>query len=83
MRTGTSESRDGAPWTLAAPAYHADIDHGTWSRRRDNPHAYPPYLHPPVAASMFWAIALRVQEFDKGRGPVGFAPIGQACDLPV
>ena len=26
---------------------------------------------------------LRVQEFDKGRGPVGFLPIGQACDLPV
>jgi hypothetical protein len=33
---------------------------------------YPPYLHPPVTASVFWAIALRVQEFDKGRGPVGF-----------
>jgi hypothetical protein len=27
--------------------------------------------------------ALSVQEFDKGRGPVGFPPIGQACDLPV
>ena len=37
----------------------------------------PPYLHPPVTASMFWAIALRVQEFDKGRGLVGFLPIGQ------
>jgi hypothetical protein len=29
------------------------------------------------------ATALSVQEFDKGRGPVGFPPIGQACDLPV
>ena len=37
---------------------------------RDRP--YPPYLHPPVTASVFWATALRVQEFDKGRGPVGF-----------
>ena len=27
--------------------------------------------------------ALSVQEFEKGRGPVGFSPIGQACDLPV
>ena len=29
------------------------------------------------------ATALRVQEFDKRRGLVGFPPIGQACDLPV
>jgi len=29
------------------------------------------------------ATALRVREFDKGRGLVGFPPIGQACDLPV
>ena len=29
------------------------------------------------------ATALSVQEFDKGRGPVGFPPVGQACDLPV
>ena len=29
------------------------------------------------------ATALRVQEFDKGRGPVGLPPIGQACDLPA
>ena len=43
----------------------------------------PPYLHPPVTASVSLAMALRVQEFDKGRGPVGFPPIGQACDLPV
>ena len=28
------------------------------------------------------ATTLRVQEFDKGRGPVGLPPIGQACDLP-
>ena len=41
------------------------------------------YLHPPVTASLLWVTALRVQEFDKGRGPVGFAPIGQSCDLPV
>jgi hypothetical protein len=27
---------------------------------------YPPYLHLPVTASVFWAITLRVQEFDKG-----------------
>jgi len=26
----------------------------------------PPYLHLPVTASVFWAITLRVQEFDKG-----------------
>jgi len=26
---------------------------------------YPPYLHLPVTASVFWATALRVQEFDK------------------
>jgi hypothetical protein len=54
---------------------------------------YPPYLHPTVTASVccdaprgepeFGATALSVQEFDKGRGPVGFPPIGQACDLPV
>jgi hypothetical protein len=37
----------------------------------------------PVTASVFWVTALRVQEFDKGRGPVGFLPIGQACHLPV
>jgi hypothetical protein len=48
---------------------------------RDKP--YPPYLHPPVTASVLWATALKVQEFDKGREPVGFVPIGQACDLPV
>jgi hypothetical protein len=29
------------------------------------------------------ATTLRVQEFDKGRGPVGLPPIGQACDLPA
>jgi Clp amino terminal domain, pathogenicity island component len=29
------------------------------------------------------AMALRVQEFDKGRGPVGLPPIGQACHLPA
>src|SRR4249920_2818844 len=29
------------------------------------------------------ATTLRVQEFDKGRGPVGLPPIGQACDLPT
>jgi len=27
--------------------------------------------------------ALRVQGFDKGRGPVGLPPIGQACQLPA
>ena len=26
---------------------------------------------------------MRVQEFDKGRGPIGLPPIGQACDLPA
>ena len=26
---------------------------------------------------------MRVQEFDKGRGPVGLPSIGQACDLPT
>ena len=29
------------------------------------------------------AAALRVQGFDKGRGPVGLPPIGQACQLPA
>jgi len=28
------------------------------------------------------ATTLRVQEFDRGRGPVGLPPIGQACYLP-
>jgi hypothetical protein len=27
--------------------------------------------------------ALTVQGFDKGRGPVGLPPIGQACPLPA
>jgi hypothetical protein len=31
--------------------------------------ADPPYLHPPVTASVFWVRAPGVQEFDKGRGP--------------
>jgi hypothetical protein len=34
MRTGTSEPRDRASWTLAASVHQADIDHGTWSSRR-------------------------------------------------
>jgi hypothetical protein len=29
------------------------------------------------------ATTLRVQEFDKERGPVGLPSIGQACDLPA
>ena len=33
---------------------------------------------PLVTASVVWATALSVQEFGKGRGPVGFPPIGQA-----
>jgi hypothetical protein len=31
----------------------------------------------------FWATALKSAGINKGRGPVGFRPIGQACDLPV
>ena len=38
----TSEPRDRAPWTLAASVPQAGIDYGAWSRRRGNPHAYPP-----------------------------------------
>jgi len=39
MRTGTSEPRDRASWTLAASVHRAVMDHGTWSSRRRNPHA--------------------------------------------
>jgi hypothetical protein len=40
---------------------------------------YPPYLHPSVTArGVLGDSAEGVQGFDKGRGPVGFAPIGQA-----
>ena len=44
----------------------------SWPRLRQEAQD-PPYLHPLVTASVFWATALRVQEFDKGRGPVGFS----------
>jgi hypothetical protein len=50
-----------------ANGYHAASQSLAAAAARD-----PPYLHPPVTASVFWAITLRVQEFDKGRGPVGF-----------
>jgi hypothetical protein len=30
-----------------------------------------------------WVTALRVQEFDKGRGPVGLRRSGRLCDLPI
>ena len=42
MRTGTSEPRYRASWTLAAAVHQAVMDHGTWSSRGRNPHAYPP-----------------------------------------
>ena len=42
MRTGTSEPRYRASWTLAAAVHQAVMDHGTWSSRGHNPHAYPP-----------------------------------------
>jgi hypothetical protein len=39
----SSEPRDRARWTLAPSVHQAGIDHGAWSRRRGNPHAYPPF----------------------------------------
>ena len=38
----SSEPRDRASWTLAPSVHQADIDHGTWSSRRGDQHAYPP-----------------------------------------
>ena len=38
----SSEPRDRASWTLAPSVHQADIDHGAWSSRRHDQHAYPP-----------------------------------------
>jgi hypothetical protein len=43
MRTGTSEPRERASWTLAASVHQADIDYGARSSRRGYLHAYPPF----------------------------------------
>ncbi len=42
----SSEPRDRASWTLAPSVHQADIDHGTWSSRRGDQHAYPPFGTP-------------------------------------
>ena len=38
----SSEPRNRASWTLAPSVHQADIDHGAWSSRRGDQHAYPP-----------------------------------------
>ena len=42
MGTRAFEPRDRASWPLAASIHQAVMDHGTWSSRGHNPHAYPP-----------------------------------------
>ena len=73
-QAGTRDRRGPSVAVRGKPTVHTDRPGGR------TPSAY---LHPPVTASLLRVTALRVQEFDKGRGPVGFAPIGQSCDLPV
>ena len=43
MKAETSELQERASWTLAASVHQAGIDHGTWSSRPGNPHAYRRY----------------------------------------
>jgi transposase len=52
-------------------------------RSRLLPHPVPRRSSPAPKRHSRCATTLRAQEFDKGRGPVGLPPIGQACDLPA
>ena len=70
---------DGCPAYRGMPAGPAQHDH----RGRCGEHAGSALPASAGDRKRVLATALRVQEFDKGRGPVGFPPIGQACDLPV
>ena len=57
VRARSSEPRDRASWTLAPSVHQADIDHGAWSSRRGDQHAYPPLCSAAeVAASVSWAV---------------------------
>ena len=66
LRLRTSEPRDRAWWTLAASVPQADIDYGTWSSRRGNPHAYPPDLGG-IGGSLLNGVAAQIGSIWRGR----------------
>ena len=57
LRMRTSEPRDRPSCTLATSVHQADIDYVTWSSRRGNPHAYPPFGAHGDLFSMMFAVA--------------------------